>query len=374
MSYRLDQGTGRCQYFIGVEDDGRHSLLSYSSVALSAMILECIARSLNAVVLERLMIQGECNTDDDDDTAITDTLKNTAVRNYEIPIFYHEFHQSIHYTAFRFNDNDNDTDSLAESEDTSFFSADADSTTMADCTSISSFPSMTDLHQPRRTLDKADGIATRCELTIQRVETHLLDTSPVSIVDLAQRKHTEHRYRERLLSNVSDGICAATEAFALLSTSSTLTHGMDQHTSLSSHTNNSNNASESNDNNHTHSSDPNQGSNENTHNHQHNSSDNIDDSSDDDSVSSFSPSNGLSTICETLSSRNIRIAVVGNVVSDSILLQHNVHTFLFLSFWFIHLANLSPCAIYRMPVRVLSLVHSPPPLLMMVEARLELQL
>ena len=59
MSYRLDEGMGRCTYQVGVEDDGCHSLLDYASVSESARILECIARSLNAVVVERLMIQGD---------------------------------------------------------------------------------------------------------------------------------------------------------------------------------------------------------------------------------------------------------------------------------------------------------------------------
>ena len=59
MSYRLDEGHGACLYRIGVEDDGCHSLLDYCSIAESARLLECIARSLNAVVLERKMIQNE---------------------------------------------------------------------------------------------------------------------------------------------------------------------------------------------------------------------------------------------------------------------------------------------------------------------------
>ena len=59
MSYRLDQGKGRCIYHIGVEDDGCHSLLDYPAISESAWILESIARSLNSIVLERQMIQGE---------------------------------------------------------------------------------------------------------------------------------------------------------------------------------------------------------------------------------------------------------------------------------------------------------------------------
>ncbi len=59
MSYRLDEGQGTCTYFLGVEDDGCHSLLSYAVVSESARVLECIARSLNAIVVKRTMIQKE---------------------------------------------------------------------------------------------------------------------------------------------------------------------------------------------------------------------------------------------------------------------------------------------------------------------------
>ena len=67
MSYRLDQGNGVCMYRIGVEDDGRHSLLDHSNVAESATALEAIARTLNAIVLERRMIQNEVGTRKEDD-------------------------------------------------------------------------------------------------------------------------------------------------------------------------------------------------------------------------------------------------------------------------------------------------------------------
>lgn len=59
MSFRLDQGHGTCLYRVGVEDDGCHSLLDYEIVAKSCCVLEYLARSLNAVVTERVMIQNE---------------------------------------------------------------------------------------------------------------------------------------------------------------------------------------------------------------------------------------------------------------------------------------------------------------------------
>jgi hypothetical protein len=64
LSYRMDQGNGTSEYRLGVEDDGCHSLLDYPTVAESAQILETIARTLNAVVVERRMIQNEVVNDD----------------------------------------------------------------------------------------------------------------------------------------------------------------------------------------------------------------------------------------------------------------------------------------------------------------------
>jgi len=337
MCYRLDQGMGRCRYFIGVDDDGRHSLLNYSTVAQSAMILECIARSLNAVVLERVMIQGECHKEEDCSNINTATPLDTSskqdiLRKYETPVFYREFHRSIQYKEFRSEDADSDS-LLSDLGDT-----DSSESLCNDSPSISSFSSMVDLSESNhhhnklsstqslqfksvdssriRTFDTADGITTRCELTIQRIETHLLDTSPVSIVDLAQRKHKEIQYRERLLSNVSDGICAATEAFALLST--TQGHGTDSHSSSSPPAAESNHSSLNgsqgrSNNNSSNKSNQNHGGG----NHPTQSND-PDDSSDDDSQS---PSNGLTSLCETLSSRNIRVAVVGNVVCLDLLIE-----------------------------------------------------
>lgn len=351
---------GRCHYFVGVDDDGRHSLLNYCTVAQSAMIIECIARSLNAVVVERVMIQGECHKEDSSPST-PDSLTQTTVRRYETPVFYHEFHQSIQYKGFRMDDTDSDSSSDLEENPNLTDSSQSPSNHSP---SISSYPSMADLVEPnnapiqlsypktydqtfinpslkddnsrRRTFDRADGIATRCELTVQRVETHLLDTSPISIADLAQKKHTEFQYRERLLSNVSDGICAATEAFALLSTTS---HGSDpsQASPPSStdpnHSSNINGGSNANISNND-AFNPNHASNNSNQNNQNGNQPNKsdqDDSSDDDSPS------GLTTLCETLSSRNIRVAVVGNVVRSyiraelgllyTIYLFFHVHTF-----------------------------------------------
>lgn len=65
MSFRLDQGHGTCVYRVGVEDDGCHSLLDYQVVAKSCCVLEYLARGLNSVVTERIMIQNEVTKTDD---------------------------------------------------------------------------------------------------------------------------------------------------------------------------------------------------------------------------------------------------------------------------------------------------------------------
>jgi hypothetical protein len=59
MSYRLDEGMGYCIYYIGVEDDGCHSLLDYNTIDESSVVLEYIARSLNCIVLKKVMVQNE---------------------------------------------------------------------------------------------------------------------------------------------------------------------------------------------------------------------------------------------------------------------------------------------------------------------------
>ncbi|EEC51034.1 predicted protein, partial [Phaeodactylum tricornutum CCAP 1055/1] len=65
MSYRMDEGNGIGVYRVGVEDDGCHSLLPYADIAESCRVLECLARSLNAVVRERKMVQGEVDLGED---------------------------------------------------------------------------------------------------------------------------------------------------------------------------------------------------------------------------------------------------------------------------------------------------------------------
>lgn len=133
MSFRMDEGGGCCRYYIGVEDDGCHSLLDYPAVAESARILECIARSLNAVVVERIMIQNEVVENNGEVAIVSDDKKQ--IRAFEAPIF-------------------------GDASGNEVFIKD----------------------DPN--LRKQPGALTRGELSIHRVETHLLDPSPKSVAEL----------------------------------------------------------------------------------------------------------------------------------------------------------------------------------------------
>jgi GTPase len=135
MSYRLDEGHGTCVYRIGVEDDGCHSLLDYPAMAESARILECIARSLNAIVTERVMIQNEIQ---EDGTGIAEDNAK-VIRVPEAPVFGE-----------------------------------------GDCVS-----------EEQRTVRTDPGVLTRAELSIHRVETHLLDPSPKSLTELTRAMSIE---------------------------------------------------------------------------------------------------------------------------------------------------------------------------------------
>jgi elongation factor 1-alpha len=151
MCYRLDEGGGTCTYFLGVEDNGCHSLLPYSSVAESARILECIARSLNSIVVKRTMVQNEIvkQMQESGDEVYTNVkIQETIVWVDEAPIFKFDIK-----TAHGFEEKKENAEGDRLSKDS----------------------------------DGNEGISfmTRCEVTIQRIETHMLDASPVSLVELA---------------------------------------------------------------------------------------------------------------------------------------------------------------------------------------------
>jgi GTPase len=132
MSYRMDEGHGRCIYRLGVEDNGCHSLLNYSQVAESARIIEYLARSLNAVVVERKMIQNEI---------LFDASLGEPVRSNVEPIYAEE------------------------------------PSLLGDAMGI-----VQETKEDGQMLNKEDGIYTRGEIIIQRIETHLLDPSPVQLL------------------------------------------------------------------------------------------------------------------------------------------------------------------------------------------------
>mmetsp|Transcript_3027 Transcript_3027/g.6512 ORF Transcript_3027/g.6512 Transcript_3027/m.6512 type:complete len:699 (+) Transcript_3027:251-2347(+) len=149
MSFRLDQGNGICRYQIGVEDGGCHSLTDYDACAETAKLLEYLARSLNAIVLERKMIQNEVSRSADGvsvkrmtETQVSEVLEDSLLGNGTDELF----------------------------EDSPPFAKDRHSQARPED------------EQP--SLNKASGAFTRCELTIQRIETHLLENpSPASKSD-----------------------------------------------------------------------------------------------------------------------------------------------------------------------------------------------
>eukprot|EP00547_Thalassionema_nitzschioides_P001143 CAMPEP_0194211860 /NCGR_PEP_ID=MMETSP0156-20130528/11274_1 /TAXON_ID=33649 /ORGANISM="Thalassionema nitzschioides, Strain L26-B" /LENGTH=672 /DNA_ID=CAMNT_0038939543 /DNA_START=20 /DNA_END=2038 /DNA_ORIENTATION=+ len=147
MSYRLDQGNGRCTYQLGVEDDGCHSLLDYDCITESARVLEAIARSLNAIVVERMMIQGEVTQGEDGNPILIPNAKPAHI--HEPPFFSNNEKQ---YGKERLKDNETE-----------------------------------EKKEPDEFRIKATpGMFTRCKLTIQKVETHLLDSSPFSLSDMSK--------------------------------------------------------------------------------------------------------------------------------------------------------------------------------------------
>ena len=135
MSYRLDEGHGECVYYIGVEDDGCHSLLDYTSISHSSMVLECIARSLNAIVTKKVMIQGEIE-EVDGEPKLNDSFQMME----DAPIFS--------------------------------FECLGDKVQSLDNNSIA------------WKLRRQPGVYTRCIVTAKRIETHRLDSSPIPLFEL----------------------------------------------------------------------------------------------------------------------------------------------------------------------------------------------
>lgn len=190
MSYRLDQGCGTCIYHIGVEDDGCHSLLDYNNISESAWILESIARNLNSVVVSRRMIQNEIvvsvakeedesgnnekdgvfngtfsNNDQHDVTLLklTDDLSNVVIVEEPSVLGKGELDTEEYDICREHEDEKDDKDQDANNNN-----------------------NKTGNKEKRKKLCTEEGTYTRCELTIQRIETHLLDPSPLSLSSLSR--------------------------------------------------------------------------------------------------------------------------------------------------------------------------------------------
>jgi hypothetical protein len=148
-------------YRLGVEDDGCHSLLNYESVAESARILECIARTLNAVVLERTMIQNE----------VVNGIEGEHVLSNENSVIVTEpslLGDALGRTIAKEVRLQNEADGAIR-------------------------------------LRKEEGIYTRAELRVQRVETHLLDPSPRSLLELAESTTSEKRKDHSDAAGIANG-------------------------------------------------------------------------------------------------------------------------------------------------------------------------
>jgi len=180
MSYRLDEGKGRCLYHVGVEDDGCHSHLDYPSVSESAYALEAIARSLNSVVLERRMIQNEIVMGEDGELKLVGDKAAIVVVD-EPPVLGQDGN-----AIFADGTEDEKEEKSSACEDS------------------------LDEKKPgaNTKLSTAEGVYTRCELTIQRVETHLLDPSPLSLSELSR---SSSRVPSRA-SSFGDGVDGSIEA------------------------------------------------------------------------------------------------------------------------------------------------------------------
>lgn len=214
MSYRLDEGHGRCTYHIGVEDNGCHSLLDYPSISESAWILESIARSLNSVVLERKMIQNEIverpvEEEDDDETneerkevlMLRDNQDEVVVVD-EPPVLNNHVHDS--YAGVEKLDNDDDEKKLgSEAGDEDDGETPREEKKLgSEAGDVDNAGGSPRKKKPKAKLCTEEGSYTRCELTIQRVETHLLDPSPLSLSSLS---------RESSFGEGVDGAAPATE-------------------------------------------------------------------------------------------------------------------------------------------------------------------
>lgn len=164
MSFRLDEGNGCCIYRVGVEDDGCHSLLDYEMCAETARVLEYIARSLNAAVIERKMIQGEIVHDAGGDPVKSDSQPICILE----PSLFGDGRD-------HFKD---DFEHHREEKST----------------------------EEGEVVKAQKGFFTRAELTIHRVETHLLDPSPISLAEVAKGQSDDNEKMQNGYNNVDASV------------------------------------------------------------------------------------------------------------------------------------------------------------------------
>jgi GTPase len=168
MSYRLDEGHGCCIYRIGVEDDGCHSLLDYDGCAETARVLECLARSLNSVVMERKMIQQEVERNEEGvPVKKTDMLVSSDGEEEAICVLEPSLLGDGRDQMYDDDDDDDDHDDDDHHRE-------------------EKSPDEMLVVANQHLLNKERGVYTRVELTIQRIETHLLDPSPLSLAELSK--------------------------------------------------------------------------------------------------------------------------------------------------------------------------------------------
>jgi len=181
MSYRLDQGVGRCTYHIGVEDNGCHSVLDYPAVSESAWVLEGIARSLNSIVVERKMIQNEVFQTEEGQVLLVEGDEEDIVVVNEPPV--------LGYTGARGDEEDGErTEDEKEEKTAGEGSVEGEESRVV-----------------AKKLDTEEGAFTRCELTIQRIETHMLDPSPLALSALSMSR-TMSFGEEKKGSDVADSV------------------------------------------------------------------------------------------------------------------------------------------------------------------------
>jgi GTPase len=165
MSFRIDEGKGTAIYQIGVEDDGSHSLLDFDVIEKSVNALELLARSLNAIVIEKTFYQGEVVTQQ----CLEGQQQSNMKHNGHPVVIQETITTNASLTLSMLNIDVNGSSSDKEEKYDSCLNENVKSPCVSTFTKINT----------------NKGIPTRCKMTLQRIETHLLDPTPKSLSDIA---------------------------------------------------------------------------------------------------------------------------------------------------------------------------------------------